>query len=113
MYNIYIFILGNKHSGIKLSRYLRSVAFKQYVYNFLGKRRICLPACDYDTIWSKFGGKEFQSYDDDEENNQENTIENLLIYTGTILLTRAIKYGVPSVNLLFSEYLFVFFIIYK
>ena len=24
-------------------------------------------------------------------NNEENTIENLLIYTGTILLTRAIK----------------------
>ena len=38
----------------------------QLVYNFLGKRRIPLHACDYDTIWSKFGGKEFQEYDDEQ-----------------------------------------------
>ena len=39
--------------------------YTSYVH-FLGKRKMPFPACDYDTIWSKFGGKEFQGYDDEQ-----------------------------------------------
>ena len=51
-------------------RYLRSVAYRQYiqlVYGFLGKRRIPLPPCAYNAIWSKFERKEFEGYDEDEQ----------------------------------------------
>ena len=53
-------------------RYYRSVAYRQYiqlVYDCLGKRRIPLPACAYYAVRSKFGGKDFQGYDDDEESS--------------------------------------------
>ncbi len=53
-------------------RYFRSVAYRQYiqlVYGYLGKRRIPLPACAYYAIRRKFGGKDFQGHDDDEESS--------------------------------------------
>ena len=63
---IYLVINTQVFNFLDIFGVLHSNSILQLVYNFLGKRRIPLPACDYDTIWSKFGGKEFQGYDDEQ-----------------------------------------------
>ena len=50
-------------------RYLRSVAYREFtqlVHGYLGRKRIPLPACAYHSITTRFPGKDFQGYDDDE-----------------------------------------------
>ena len=64
------YMIYNVLSTVVLScRYFRSVAYRQYiqlVYGHIGKRRIPLPSRAYYAIRSKFGGKDFQGFDDDE-----------------------------------------------
>lgn len=50
-------------------RYLRSVAYREFtqlVHGYLGNKRIPLPACAYHAIRTRFVGKDFQGYDDEE-----------------------------------------------
>ncbi|XP_046840966.1 uncharacterized protein LOC124435062 [Xenia sp. Carnegie-2017] len=51
------------------NRYLRSVAYREFtqlVHGYLGNKRIPLPACAYHAIRTRFVGKDFQGYDDEE-----------------------------------------------
>ena len=55
-------------------KYFRSVSYREYiqlVYGYLGKRRIPLPACAYNVIRQRFGGKTFKGFEDSEDEDDE------------------------------------------
>ena len=68
-YNMYIYLVINTQvfNFLDIFGVLHSNSIYNLCTTFLAKEEyLNLPACDYDTIWSKFGGKEFQGYDDEQ-----------------------------------------------
>ena len=59
------------------SSYLRSISYREYiqlVYGHIGKRRIPLPPCAYNAIRTKFEGKLFKGYEDDDHQESAQSV---------------------------------------